>query len=197
MNDEEFNRKDFERCFKFYEKAIEGRNEHYKNYSTWTNLYAIFNGAIFIGFYSAKDAALEMLLCLLGFLAAFCWFQSLRGYYHWMISWIKLVHKYEEKLGVFSKPYDKYRVYFFFDKTIPASFSHRNLSTQKITALFVFALMLSWAYLIYRNFKDEFLMLVIFVIILLFCVFELTKVFASDVSEMKGEICEENTDSDS
>ena len=40
------NYKDFDNCFSFYEKTIEGRNSHYCNYNTWANYYAIFNGAL-------------------------------------------------------------------------------------------------------------------------------------------------------
>ena len=46
------NTDDFEVCFNFYEKAIEGRNFHYQNYNTWANYYAIFTGALFIAYYT-------------------------------------------------------------------------------------------------------------------------------------------------
>ena len=43
---------DFDRCIKFYEKAIEGRNLHYQNYNTWAHYYAMFTGTLFIAFYT-------------------------------------------------------------------------------------------------------------------------------------------------
>ncbi len=51
----------FNCIFKYYEKAIEGRNFHYHNYNTWANYYSIFTGALFVGFYQVNNASTEML----------------------------------------------------------------------------------------------------------------------------------------
>ena len=91
----------FDNCFKYYEKAIEGRNFHYQNYNTWVNYYSIFNGALFVGYYSLlqeKSSFLLFFITLLGFISAFCWHSTVKGHYIWMISWINIVHNYEEEL---------------------------------------------------------------------------------------------------
>lgn len=82
---------DFDRCFRYYEKAIEGRNFHYKNYNAWVNLYAIFNGALFAGFCALCDKDMPMvsfIVCALGFVCAVCWHHCVRGHYNWMLSCI-------------------------------------------------------------------------------------------------------------
>ena len=43
---------EYESLFSFYEKAIEGRNQHYQNYSKWMNYYSLFTGAFFIAYYN-------------------------------------------------------------------------------------------------------------------------------------------------
>ncbi len=48
----------FNCIFKYYEKAIEGRNFHYQNYNTWANYYSIFTGALFVGFYKITPSVL-------------------------------------------------------------------------------------------------------------------------------------------
>ena len=97
------NNENFDKCFKYYEKAIEGRNFHYQNYNTWVNYYSIFNGALFIGYYSLKDGdLLKTIIVLLGFVTAICWHLTVKGHYNWMISWINIVHEYENKLSELS-----------------------------------------------------------------------------------------------
>lgn len=85
---------EFDACFRYYEKAIEGRNFHYQNYNTWVNYYAIFTGALFIGYYSIIDKGNEFcsfLIVLLGYITSLCWHLTVKGHYHWMLSWIKVV----------------------------------------------------------------------------------------------------------
>ena len=84
------------RLFIMYEKAVEGRNLHYQQYSTWMNYYAMFTGAFFIGFYTLRDnPLLSLIIAVLGYITSICWYYSLSGYYAWMVSWIELAHKYE------------------------------------------------------------------------------------------------------
>lgn len=97
---------EFEKCFSFYEKAIEGRNSHYSNYNTWANYYAIFNGALFVGYYNvikeptSKELIwLSLIIVFVGLFTSICWHQTVKGHYHWMLSWIKIVQKYEEELA--------------------------------------------------------------------------------------------------
>lgn len=156
---------EFEICFQYYEKAIEGRNFHYQNYNHWVNLYSIFTGAIFIAYYTLSNkldgpSFLEIVLQFLGLITSICWLSSVRGYYHWMLSWIKVVHEYEKKLADISKYENKYFGYsVLYD--IQNSFSHKNLSTQKITVIFVFCVICAWILLLvsslYKSFGLNFL----------------------------------------
>ena len=96
--------KDLNTLFKYYEKAIEGRNFHYKNYNTWANYYSIFTGALFIAFYTLekenKDFLfLKILIMLVGLVTSICWNLTVKGHYHWMLSWISVVQDYEKKIA--------------------------------------------------------------------------------------------------
>lgn len=81
--------KEFNILFKYYEKAIEGRNFHYQNYNTWANYYSIFTGALFIAFYTLeheKFLFLKILIMLVGLVTSICWNLTVKGHYHWMLS---------------------------------------------------------------------------------------------------------------
>lgn len=140
----------FDKCFKYYEKAIEGRNFHYQNYNTWVNYYSIFNGALFVGYYSLlqeKSSFLLFFITLLGFISAFCWHSTVKGHYIWMISWINVVHDYEEELKKISTNDEKYYVYSVY--TCPKKdFYMKNISTQKMTSTFTFIVCIAWGILI-------------------------------------------------
>jgi len=153
---------EFEICFRYYEKAIEGRNFHYQNYNHWVNLYSIFTGAVFIAYYTIfnklnEPSFLEIVLQFLGLITSICWLSSVRGYYHWMLSWIKVVHEYEKKLADISKDENKYFVYsVLYD--IQNGFCHKNLSTQKITVIFVFCVICAWILLLVRSLYKSFVL---------------------------------------
>lgn len=100
-----------------YEKAIEAYWKHVDRYHTWMNYYAIFNGALFVGFCTlltatskidlwkqGKDADimisndyiyLQLLVCILGIISSFCWLCSLKGHSTWMNNWMRIIEKYE------------------------------------------------------------------------------------------------------
>lgn len=140
----------FDKCFKYYEKAIEGRNFHYQNYNTWVNYYSIFNGALFVGYYSLlqeKSSFLLFFITLLGFISAFCWHSTVKGHYIWMISWINVVHDYEEKLNKISTNDEKYYVYSVYTRP-KKDFYMKNISTQKMTSAFTFIVCIAWGILI-------------------------------------------------
>ena len=138
----------FDKCFKYYEKAIEGRNFHYQNYNTWVNYYSIFNGALFVGYYSLKDGdLLKTIIVLLGFVTAICWHLTVRGHYNWMISWINIVHEYENKLSELSDNEENYYVYNVYTRP-KKDFYNENLSTQKMTSIFTFVDCISWGILL-------------------------------------------------
>lgn len=147
---------EFDICFKYYEKAIEGRNLHYQNYNSWVNLYSIFTGAIFVAYYTILEKAtstsfIVILLQFLGLITSICWFSSVRGYYHWIISWIGVVHDYEKKLAELSEKENKYFVYAVL-KDVDKKFYHKNLSTQRITVIFVFCVIIAWILLLIKSF---------------------------------------------
>lgn len=138
----------FDKCFKYYEKAIEGRNFHYQNYNTWVNYYSIFNGALFVGYYSLKDGdLLKTIIVLLGFVTAICWHLTVKGHYNWMISWINIVHEYENKLSELSDNEENYYVYNVYTRP-KKDFYNENLSTQKMTSIFTFVVCISWGILL-------------------------------------------------
>lgn len=85
---------EFDVCFRYYEKAIEGRNFHYNNYNTWVNYYAIFTGALFVGYYTIIDKCkinviIPCLIVVLGCITSIAWHLTVKGHYHWMLSWYR------------------------------------------------------------------------------------------------------------
>lgn len=156
--------------FELYKIAIEGRNSHYKNYNEWVNLYSIFTGAIFVGFYTTydKDNFLSVFLCLLGIIVSMCWIVSVKGYYNWILSWIKIVHEYEKELNsnavclncsdckykcnedanIDKKKYYVYSVYMG-DRN-----KKEHYSTQKDTLFLTYCIMIAWDIIfLYLTFK--------------------------------------------
>lgn len=150
MTENKENEKEFNRIFRYYEKAIDGRNFHYQNYNTWANYYSIFTGALFVGFYTIiKDDSppckfISFLIVILGLITSVCWNLTVKGHYHWMLSWIKVVHKYEKQLANFSKSEGKtqYFVYSVYLKQ-NESFLQKNISSQKLTSKFTFVISLA------------------------------------------------------
>lgn len=135
-------KKNMEEYIKFmYEKAIEGRNVHYQNYNAWMNMYAIIVGALFVGFYTAKDNIyLSLFISIVGLVAAICWRYSVQGYYSWMKSWIKIVQEYEKKLNeTTGRSLYVYNVYL-----AEKDEKERHYSTQKITLAFISFVIIAW-----------------------------------------------------
>lgn len=129
-----------------YEKAIEGRIFHYTIYNHWMNMYAIINGALFVGLYTAKSEKLKILVLFIGFISGWCWFLSVCGFYRWLISWINLVMNYEKKLSNNAV----YQIFTPYKKPFP-------FSTQKITQLFTCCVALSWTIsFCYKFFNSSF-----------------------------------------
>lgn len=157
-----------------YEKAIEGRKHHYENYNHWMNMYAIFNGALFVGLYSQLEGKpYELAILILGCIAGWFWFFSVCGFYRWIISWISVVSYYEQKLCEKNEntsrqnsnltendemnqnagnAKDVYVYRLFFDGSGKCKFSltlkNRPFSTQKLTRNFTFLVSIVWTYLL-------------------------------------------------
>ena len=143
----------FDRIFMMYEKAVEGRNQHYQNYNTWTNLYAIFTGALFVAYYNVYDSFswLACLVAVLGYVTAICWLYSLSGYYAWIRSWISLVQEYETKLN------EKFGTCFVYKYASARNLKDQqngfpqDFSTQKITRVFITAVVIGWALMVIKD----------------------------------------------
>ena len=129
--------------FKMYEKAIEGRNFHYSSYNHWVNLYAIFTGAIFVGFYQTYNSNrfISLLCAVCGIACTLCWLISVSGYYDWMKSWIKIVQEYEKKLNESLK---KNKRRYVFSVYLGKEEEKQYYSTQKTTRLFIKILLVAW-----------------------------------------------------
>ena len=135
-----------------YEKAIEGRNVHLQSFNHWMNMYAIFNGALFVGFYMLRSSVsrsnfLEFVVPLLGCVAGWFWHFSSRGFYDWVLSWIGVVSFYEQKLT-------DNRVYQLFiqTKSDDKNKKWQPFSTQKLTKRFTFFCALLWTGLLIWRF---------------------------------------------
>ena len=143
--------------FEMYKIAIEGRNKHYENYNEWVNLYSIFTGALFIAYYTIADKGkpfLSLAIAASGTFASLCWHLSVMGYYSWMLSWIDVVHDYEEELNTHCSGCSssscpnkcsgygkKLFVYSVFKGT---KCNGEHVSTQKVTKVFVGFLCVMW-----------------------------------------------------
>ena len=143
-----------------YKIAIDGYHNHFERYNHWMNMYAIFNGALFVGLHSIIDKScnsegfdllpfLQLLIFALGCISSWFWFFSAKGFYRWNISWVKTVAHHENKfiqncLGNESKE-DVY-VYKVFRKSGKEKcFETRPFSTQKITQWFTGCVALAWS----------------------------------------------------
>ena len=146
--------------WKMYEKAIEGRNNHYSSYTAWMNLYAIFNGALFVGFYSTlnNEPIVTVVISIIGIISSFCWYCSLSGYYSWMVSWIKVVQGYEDYLNQKHDENEPKTLYVYNvylenngkskeDKDKNDKMKDKVFSTQKITKIFISTLIGGWFFL--------------------------------------------------
>ena len=199
---------EFDICFKYYEKAIEGRNFHYQNYNTWVNYYAIFTGALFVGYYSIIDkgnAFCSFLIVLLGCITSIAWYLTVKGHYHWMLSWIKVVQSYEEELAKIKKNDKRTQWYVYSVYMSPDTEKyHKNISSQKLTSRFTLIVCLAWSFLFLfelekvgvfaklvsiLGFQDVYIlvgtfMIVVLVVVLGVCILDKP----SDVSKMKTSI---------
>lgn len=144
-----------------YEKAIDGYKFIIERYKDWMNLYAIFTGAFFIAYYTLiyieKYENLKILIIILGLITSVCWFYSFLGYYHWQISWIKMLQYHESlflKLNINDKEiYNDYRVYSLFCKEVKKPL----YSSQKIIKIFLFLIIIGWLILLFNPLKNKIL----------------------------------------
>ncbi len=129
-----------------YDKAVEGRTQHLQLFNHWMNMYALFNGALFVGYYSLCDknqVILEIIIIALGVISGWCWHFSARGFYIWIISWINVV-KMHEKLAFNNK--SVYRA-FIYPNSEEGRYKTKPFSTQKLTIYFSLSVAIAWSLL--------------------------------------------------
>ena len=140
--------------FDCYKIAIDERARHQQNYNHWMNMYAIFNGALFIAYYEIlkqnpicdKYNIISVLVCALGFISGLSWHCSVRGYYRWIISWINVVNYYEANLENENIPDNVYIYRLFYEEknSEKCKFWNFPFSTQKLTKVFTLCVTISW-----------------------------------------------------
>lgn len=156
----------------FYEKAIEGRNNHYSQYIKFMNLYAVFTGAFFVAYYNIFDKEnvekswFALIIALLGLGTSLLWLCSVKGYYAWIINWIAVVQHYEDLLNEGKNIKNScfvYRLFYDIENNRDAKGCYllgvSRFSTQKLTMLFVELIIMGWAVIlcmtVYEFIKDE------------------------------------------
>lgn len=155
-----------------YEKAINGYLSHVQRYKDWMNLYALFTGALFIGYYTMPEELFieKMLILIIGLIGSFCWLGSFYGYYNWLISWTKILHYHESKYIEAMGKDDTFRVY----SLVSEEAVKWGLSTQKITRIFIYCIVIGWASLLINKLlpnKDIWTIIVIPATVLLVLLF--------------------------
>ena len=142
-----------------YEKAIEAYWKHVDRYHTWMNYYAIFNGALFVGFCTLLTATtkvstnnylcyslsndykpLYIVLSVLGLISSMSWYLSIKGHEKWEKSWMNIIEKYELKDVYGLIIAEKSDI--VMEGIVPHYF--KAYSTHKITKLFVASVIISW-----------------------------------------------------
>lgn len=135
-----------------FDKLIQARYEHIHFYNHWMNMYAIFNGALFVCLYTlVKECKcwdgnlflfLEILTSLLGVIAGWCWHFSSKGFYDWLLSYIKNTNEHENNLKIKEKD----KVFnIFYGKFKNGKLAKNPYSTQKLTQCFTLFVALSWS----------------------------------------------------
>ena len=102
-------------CEKFlYQKAIDAYWNHVNRYHTWMNYYALFNGALFVGFCTLLTATttikadsasqwnlennytfLQFTVCIIGLVSSCAWLASISGHEKWEKNWMNIIESFE------------------------------------------------------------------------------------------------------
>lgn len=105
----------YNNCEEFlYHKAIETYWNHVNRYHTWMNYYALFNGAIFVGFCTLLTATttikansvnqwnlennytlLQFTVCIIGLVSSCAWLASISGHEKWEKNWTNIIESFE------------------------------------------------------------------------------------------------------
>lgn len=117
-------------------------------------MFAIFNGALFVGYYNVVKECkcagvipfdtsfiLSSIILLLGVVSSWLWFCSACGFYRWNISWINIVKNFEKnELGNIHV----YRAFAYPKDLENKKFVIRPFSTQKLAKGFVLCVAIAW-----------------------------------------------------
>jgi len=204
-----------------YEKAIEAYWKHVDRYHTWMNYYAIFNGALFVGFCTLYTATsyiynienyhlfdnwntyLYLILSILGFIASVCWYSSIIGHEKWETNWMNIVEFYEDR---------KWKVYKMLmvdladmeikdiclnkhhKGTLTDTDNFKAFSTHSITKVFVFFIILSWLllFLMINNFVLEPLYIYVIMLVVLIISLIISYKYGIKYSKVKGKYWQKN-----
>lgn len=191
-----------EELWRFYEKAIEGRNAFYKHYVKYMNLYAIFTGAFFVAYYNVfgnnnVGAGFATIIAFLGFGSSVLWLGSVKGYYAWIINWINVVQHYEDLLNEGSVAKDSHFVYrlFYNIEKVPKArkcffLRPSRYSTQKLTMLFVEMIIVGWVsallmslYDLLRVNDEKVIFISVVVVLLIFLLFCFSNYFEDPLKD--------------
>lgn len=159
-----------------YEKAIEAYWKHVDRYHTWMNYYAIFSGALFVGFctlltattiiepefdthllFSLKNTYgyLQLIISIIGLISSICWTLSIIGHEKWEHNWINIIELFEGNIVNTQKVYsilctEKAEIIpeTKKGKKIEKGIYNNAFSTHFVTKVFVFSLLVGWLILI-------------------------------------------------
>lgn len=138
-----------------FDKVIQARYEHIHFYNHWMNMYAIFNGALFVCLYTLNEKntenciILEFLTLILGVIASWCWHFSAKGFYAWLLSYIKNTNEHEKKLNI----KNEYKVFsIFYGNLKNKELKENPYSTQKLTQFFTHSIAIAWTIMFLSKF---------------------------------------------
>lgn len=84
---------------------------------------------------------LEFLTLILGVIASWCWHFSAKGFYDWLLSYIKNTNEHEKNLNI----KDEEKVFsIFYGKLKNKELKENPYSTQKLTQFFSFCIAVAW-----------------------------------------------------
>ena len=164
-----------------YEKAIEAYWKHVDRYHTWMNYYAIFNGALFVGFCTlltstttiefGKNINLEnsynflcVLICIMGAITSICWYNSILGHEKWENNWMNIIEFYEIKIFSSLAEGRIYNMLILNKESLKNSYNLKDnnvlddkaiikngYSTHALTKCFVLMITIAWLILIFHK----------------------------------------------
>lgn len=137
-----------------FDKVIQARYEHIHFYNHWMNMYAIFNGALFVCLYTLNEKntessiLLKFLTLFLGVVVGWCWHFSAKGFYDWLLSYIKNTNEHEKKLNIKNEE----KIFsIFYGKLKNKELKENPYSTQKLTQFFTFCIAIAWTLMLFSK----------------------------------------------